>query len=261
MAKKVEHVCPHCGTKFPRERTLQFHVQSRHSPKAKAARMVKLAAVGVVVLGIGALAYALATAPRPPPPGLNLDGEPKMGSETAPVLFVMLEDPDCPFCKRFHDTTFPALVQEYVDTGRVQMFYKENSGGNPWSLEGAYAQECAYRLGGDGAFWNFTRDFYRDQNSINAAPGSPREKVRPSALRYAEEEALDAAAYARCYDNSEPRDEVLADYADARALGARGTPSFVIRARQGGEVLFISGAQPIEVFRQNIAKALTQAGA
>lgn len=261
MSPAAQHTCPKCGTAFSRERTLEGHIAARHSRRALAMRGLKWGVAGALLALLGVGAYLLATAPAPPPAGLNLAGEPKLGNDSAPVLFVLLEDPDCPFCKRFHDTTFDALRRAYVDTGKVQLYYKENTGGNPWSFEGAVAQKCAYRLGGDGAFWNFTSRFYHDQGDINAAPGAPKDRVRPFALGYARDEGLDAAAYQRCYDQQETAGQVASDYADAHALGARGTPGFIVRPRSGGQPVLISGAQPLDVFEQNINRALRQAGA
>src|SRR5437868_5456634 len=45
------------------------------------------------------------------------------GDTAAKVWLVEISDFECPFCKRWHDQTYPALVRNYVQTGKVRMAY------------------------------------------------------------------------------------------------------------------------------------------
>src|SRR5215813_13611341 len=56
---------------------------------------------------------------------LNLDGFAMLGSKEAPVTIVEFTDYQCPFCQRFHVTTFPELKKKYVDTGKARFFSRD----------------------------------------------------------------------------------------------------------------------------------------
>lgn len=43
-----------------------------------------------------------------------------LGKSDAPLTMVEFTDFECPFCKRFHETTFPALKKSYIDTGKLK---------------------------------------------------------------------------------------------------------------------------------------------
>ena len=45
------------------------------------------------------------------------------GSPSAPVWLVEISDFQCPYCKQWHDSVYPALKREYIDKGFVRMAY------------------------------------------------------------------------------------------------------------------------------------------
>jgi protein-disulfide isomerase len=45
------------------------------------------------------------------------------GSATAPVWVIVASDFQCPYCKEWHDVTYPALHNEFVKTGKVRVAY------------------------------------------------------------------------------------------------------------------------------------------
>jgi hypothetical protein len=47
-----------------------------------------------------------------------------IGDPDAPVVIEEFSDFQCPFCRRFHDDTFPQIVEEYVQTGKAYFVYR-----------------------------------------------------------------------------------------------------------------------------------------
>src|SRR5437764_6479725 len=45
------------------------------------------------------------------------------GSPTAPLWVIEVSDFQCPYCKQWHDQTYPTLLDQYVKTGKVRLAY------------------------------------------------------------------------------------------------------------------------------------------
>ncbi len=52
-------------------------------------------------------------------------GEMVMGSNDAPITIVEYASMTCPHCAHFHETTFPELKKQYIDTGKVRFIFRE----------------------------------------------------------------------------------------------------------------------------------------
>jgi protein-disulfide isomerase len=102
------------------------------------------------------------------------------------------------------------------------------------------AHEAARCAGAEGQYWAYHDRLYEEQ---------PRFQ-RADLVRYAVEAGLDGERFARCLDERTFATMVEADIAQARALGIKATPTFLIN----GQVL--EGAHPVETFRSAIDDAL-----
>jgi len=56
---------------------------------------------------------------------VSLDDDPVKGNPDAPITIVEFSDFQCPFCFRFFDQTLPLLEENYIDTGKVNLVYKD----------------------------------------------------------------------------------------------------------------------------------------
>jgi predicted DsbA family dithiol-disulfide isomerase len=61
---------------------------------------------------------------------------------------------------------------------------------------------------------------------------------------------LPSGPFAACVESHRHRDAVLADLAEGRAAGVRGTPTFFVNGRR------LVGAQPLQVFQKAVQDAL-----
>lgn len=172
---------------------------------------------------------------------------PTLGAEDAPVEFVLWEDFQCPFCKRFELETFPALEAEFVDSGEVKFVWRNFQ---RYGSESTNTGIAAYCAGEQGKFWEFKDVAFENQRGIQAGVFT-EDNLRG----YAIDLGLDIADYEDCFDNNGSfyLDAMRADRALAREQGVTGTPAFFIN----GEL--ISGAQPTSTFQAFISNALNEA--
>jgi protein-disulfide isomerase len=68
-----------------------------------------------------ALATLLSAAAAAP----DVDPGKAMGNPSAPVTIQVFSDYECPSCKLFHDNTLPAILRDYVASGKVYVVYRD----------------------------------------------------------------------------------------------------------------------------------------
>lgn len=171
-----------------------------------------------------------------------------IGALDAPVVLVEWADLRCPYCALFTTSTMPALVEEYVATGKVRLEFNDVSFFGGQSTDAAVALRAAAE---QDRFSEYLGAVHA------AAPASghadlPREKLVGLARAAG---VPDLALFERDLDRADLRRAVEASTAHAQGLGVTSVPFFVI----GDQA--IPGAQPLDVFRQALDEALRQAGA
>jgi protein-disulfide isomerase len=181
---------------------------------------------------------------------INVDGEPYIGSPDAEVTAVSYEDFECPFCSRYNNDAYPQIVENYVQTGDVQYFYKNlplPQLGHAWAEPSAIASECALNQD-EESFWTFKAGFFNNQDALGNAQDNGN--FDESMYRWAEQTGLDTDQFKTCYDNEEELDEVNQDKQEASNNGASATPSIFINDE------LIEGAQPYSRFESVIESKL-----
>src|SRR6266566_3312378 len=83
------------------------------------------------------------------------------GSPTAPVWVIEVSDFQCPFCKQWHDQTYPALRNQLVRTGKVRLAYVNFPLGiHAHAFPAAEAAMCA---GAQDKFWQMHDALFASQ--------------------------------------------------------------------------------------------------
>lgn len=162
------------------------------------------------------------------------------GTDQAPITLIEFSDFRCSFCRKFWQTTLPAIEKKYIKTGKVQFIYRHMAVFGPQSVSSAQAAECA---GEQGKFWQ-----YHDTLFSNA--GSPMAFSDGRLKDYAKELKLTSSEFNRCLDSGKYRNKVEGETGVASYLGIRGTPAFLIN----GQLLV--GAQPFEAFESVLEREL-----
>lgn len=181
---------------------------------------------------------------------VSFSGSPTMGKKDAPVTLVEFSDYQCPFCRRFFQTTLPAIKAEYIDTGKVRYVFRDFplDQMHPQARKAAEAAHCA---GDQGKYWEMHDALFQNQQALQV------EKLKA----YARSLNLNAAAFDACLDKGKYGTAVQKNYEEGVAAQIRGTPAFFVgKTRPDNTIqgVLISGAHPIPVFRQEIERLLQQ---
>ena len=177
---------------------------------------------------------------------VSLDDDPVKGDPDAPVTIVEFSDFECPFCFRFFDQTLPLIQEDYIDTGKVKLVYRDLpiDSIHPNTRPTHIAAECADE---QGMFWEYHDILFENQaewNKLGAADLDSQLKQYATILE------LQSTSFDQCLLSQDIADEVQADVLQAVSYSANGTPTFFIGNEQDGFVKVV-GAQPYQVF-QNI---------
>ncbi len=172
---------------------------------------------------------------------VSVAGEPSRGPDTAPVTIVEFSDFQCPFCRSFN-TTLDRVLKDFGSDVRV--VYRQFPLGeiHPLAEKAAEASLCAQD---QGKFWEMHDVMFKDQANLKVEDL----KAKASGL------GLDSSAFNTCLDSSKYAQKVQKDSRDGAAVGASGTPSFLINGR------FFSGALPYEQLAGLIREELQRKGA
>jgi protein-disulfide isomerase len=191
-------------------------------------------------------------AQRPNPPktaSVSIGKEnPVLGAADAPVTVVEFTDYQCPFCKRFIQSTFPVLKHDFIDTGKVRWIVHDLPlGFHPNAHKAAQAAHCA---GDQGKYWQMRDILFRNNANlgIEKLPG------------YAREIGLDGSAFDACLSSDRHQAQIEQDAQAANRIKITGTPSFIIGKTAGDTVSgqLVIGAQPTTIFTAGIQRVLDQ---
>ena len=123
---------------------------------------------------------------------------------------------------------------------KVRIVWKHNPlPMHPNAMPAALASMAAYE---QGKFWEYHDKVFANQQKM----------ARPDLLRYAGELGLDVKRFEQALNAAKAKPAIDADAAEAKSLGATGTPAFFINGR------YLSGAKPFNEFAQVINGELTR---
>jgi protein-disulfide isomerase len=160
------------------------------------------------------------------------EGYPSLGPEDAPITIVEFSDFQCPFCRRFHDETYQALLDAYP--GQIRFVYRNLplTSIHPDAMGAAVASLCA---NDQSAYWDY-------HNKLFSSDTLGQEAY----IQYATDLGLDVEAFTACLSSGKHDEFIQADMDFALNLGVQSTPTFFVNG------LAIVGAQPLANFTQLI---------
>ena len=162
---------------------------------------------------------------------IPIDNQPSIGPEDAPIVIVEFSDFNCPYCRKWHQETFKALLESYPD--QIQFVYRDYPILTQESINAAQAAACANE---QGAYWEYHNALFSGDYDL----GSTAYEA------YAVELGLEAQELLDCVESGRYEDEIDNDAQFASSLGITGTPTFFING------IPLVGAQPISSFSKII---------
>ena len=162
------------------------------------------------------------------------DDDPTLGPENAPVTIIEFSDYECPYCQRYHQQTFDAIIDTYGD--QVHYVFKDLplTSIHPNAVPAAVAAHCA---SDQNAFWEFHDLLFSMQLGLEQA----------AYLEYASALGLDMDTFTDCIGQGTYEQIVMQDTRILTDINAPiSTPTFFINGQ------YLAGAQPFSEFARLI---------
>lgn len=252
--------CSFCGKEFDNKKELHRHwdehedeINSHQKDKMKKAKrqheerkeqkMAKRKAyagyglAAVLLLGllgvVGAQLINSPSGPSGPSQTLNTANDPVIGDESANVTIVEFGDYRCPVCKQFHESIYPRLKEDYIDTGKakfkfVNYAFLDSGFSGDTSETAAVSGECVYNQDKE-QFWDFHDSVYSNQGresndwaTHDAMMSLARENT----------EGLNYDQLSTCIRDRQTLNEVRDDKSVGDQAGVSGTPTLYVNGKK-----------------------------
>ncbi len=165
---------------------------------------------------------------------------PRKGPKAAKVTLVEISDFECPFCSRAAATV--AELQKKYEKDVAFVFVNQPLAFHKNAVPAARAALAANR---QGKFWPYHDKLFANQQALG----------EPELAKYAAEVGLDLKKWRKDYADPAIAAAVDADKKMSDAVGASGTPTFLINGRK------LVGAKPADAFSAIIDEELKKADA
>ncbi|WP_433631469.1 DsbA family protein [Halomicrococcus sp. NG-SE-24] len=189
--------------------------------------------------------------------GVDLAGNPVMGSPDAPVDLYYWSDYQCPFCKKFEQDTFPKLLEKQIRPGNVRLVILEYPNIGQASETAARMSKCVWRQVREDdpmAFKRWHATMFDEQKK----PNSGWAKTQNLLDITASVNGVDASTVESCLKNDAQAVKASVDE-DERAgdsKGVQATPTFIFDDPTSNDLApMIEGAQPYPRFEAVIQRA------
>ena len=172
-----------------------------------------------------------------------------LGDPDATVTVIEYASLTCPHCATFHETIYPTIKENYIDTGKVRYIFREfPTAPAELSVVGSMLARCAADKGGQDAFFLVLDTLFKTQRTWIYGE-NPRDEL----VKVASQAGMDEAAFDACVRRSELLDLINENVSEGREkYEIQSTPSFVIN----GNLRHFSN---VEDFSEALDEALQKA--
>lgn len=162
-----------------------------------------------------------------------------LGSSSAPVTMIEFGDYRCGYCHLFTNQTFPKILEQYINTGKVRYIYRDTiSVGGEQTVTVATVAACMHE---QGKFWDFHRMAHNETDAWSNFSGV---QLVQTLAKMSTRFGIDAKNLETCAAKNAFATRYNTEIELSRRFGVNGTPAFVING------YFFSGALPFEVYQE-----------
>lgn len=167
-----------------------------------------------------------------------------IGVVDAPVVMVVYSDFQCPYCAKWESQTLPAVINKYVNSGKLRIEWRDLA---IFGESSGLAAQAAVAAAEQGKYLEYRTQLTRG-GQIPDASAFTEAGLQDAAVRL----KINPEQFVADVHSQKTKDFVEKNYAEARRVGMGSTPSFLVNT------VPIKGAQPIAVFEQLIDQQLAE---
>jgi protein-disulfide isomerase len=150
-----------------------------------------------------------------------------LGSADAPVTMVEYASVACGACAAFHEQVYPALKENYIDTGRMRFVFREMiTGSAQFAIAGFSLAHCVP----DERYFDAVDLLFQQQRAIFQA-AQTQGNARGQYFAIARSLGLSEDEFIACLNDEEINAEIVAAHERAINEGVEGTPRFIFNGR------------------------------
>ena len=173
---------------------------------------------------------------------------PVLGSDSATITIVEVGDYQCHMCKMWFEKTRPLIIENYVDTGKVNLLFVDMPFLGNDSLPASKATYCA---DDQDKYWEYHSALFEYQQEIDDGWANSN-RLQAVALNL----DLDVEKFDECMASDKHLKRINSNNQLARnEFGANSTPTFMI-VNTSGDGQKIIGAHPYSTFEEIIDSML-----
>ena len=168
-----------------------------------------------------------------------------IGDENAPITIIEYASLSCSHCADFHVNTLPELIEEFVDTGKAKIVFRDFPFNYP-ALLGSMVLRCVP----DNIRYEYSNALYQLQSKWVVRENA---KTKQELYKIMQSGGMTKENFNNCIENVELENEILKEVMNAQSeFNIKSTPSFIING------ILLEGNKPIKEFRQIINKILSE---
>lgn len=151
-----------------------------------------------------------------------------LGAEDAPVTVIEYASVTCPGCAAFHQSIFPEIKRDYIDTGKVRFVFREfPTPPQGLSYVGSVLARCAAEKGGEDAYFLVLNTLFQTQRTWIG------ENAQAELKKIAAQAGMDEAAFDACLQRQDLVDLINDNVEEgSEKYGINATPSFVLNGEK-----------------------------
>ena len=163
----------------------------------------------------------------------------------APITIIEYASLSCSHCADFHVNKLPKLIEEFVDTGKAKIVFRDFPFNWP-ALVGSMVLRCVP----SELRYQYTDALYQLQSRWVVRD---KVKIKQELYKIMQSGGMTKAQFNECLGNKELENLILQGIINAQEeFNIKSTPSFIINGK------LLEGNKPIKDFRQIIDKILSE---